>query len=83
MGESTAEVAAIAAKLTKAQREQMLDEVVRWEGGFDLRWIGHAGVRCVLQKKGLVETPMYSQRLTPLGLAVRNHLISQGAVHDR
>lgn len=73
-GESIAEVAAIAAKLTKAQRKAVIDR--------------HSTVAICrnLRRKGLADrvdgTGMawsaYPE-LSPLGLAVRTHLISQGA----
>ena len=77
-GESIAEVAAIAAKLTKIQRKAVIDQH------------GTVSVCRNLRRKGIAErvdgTGMawsaYPE-LSALGLAVRSHLISQGANHDR
>lgn len=78
MGESIAEVAAIAGKLTKAQRKAVIDR--------------HSTVAICrnLRRKGIAErvdgTGMawsaYPE-LSALGIALRNYLISQGADHDR
>jgi len=79
MGESIAEVAAIAAKLTKAQRTFLLEERHLFargykpgekliELGFLDRHRGNFGDRITLTERGT---------------EARNHLISQGADHDR
>ena len=77
-GESIAEVAAIAAKLTKIQRKAVVDRH------------GTVSVCRNLRRKGIAErvdgTGMawsaYPE-LSPLGIALRTHLISQGADHGR
>lgn len=70
-----ARVAEIAGVLTEAQREAMSDEAVRDGDAIVIRWIRYPGTRCALQDKGLLEPGMYRQDLTPLGLAVRAHLL--------
>ncbi len=70
-GESIAEVAA---GLTKAQRQTLLD----W-----YRPVMIAAVtRRAFDRLGIT-TPDVTDQLTSYGLAVRTHLISQGADHDR
>lgn len=73
---TTPDIPTIARKLTKAQREAVTsampailtqDGVVRYR-----HWRAFPG----LVAKGLLEGAP-SQRLTPLGLAVRTHLLSQ------
>jgi len=71
MGESIAEVAA---GLTKAQRQTLRD----W---YRPVMIG-AATRRSFDRLGIT-TPDVADQLTSHGITVRNHLISQGADHDR
>lgn len=68
------DVAAVAAGLTRSQREAMTSEAVRDNLAIVIRWIKMPATRCSLQNKGLIERGMYRQDLTELGLAVREHL---------
>lgn len=76
MGESIAEVAARAARsLTPSMKKALLTT-------------GHNPADDVAYAKPGVARQMHDMGLThvewsPLGIAVRNHLISQGADHDR
>jgi hypothetical protein len=98
-GESIAEVAAIAAKLTKAQRAALLKCDTRWLNAAELSargqtlralcWLWPAGVSqisppiCLLSRDYQDSPLRYIYRLNDLGVAVKDHLISQGADHDR
>jgi len=64
--------AEIAKGLTEAQRRALTGARHEHIPSFTA-----ARCRAWLQDKGLVESPMYSTRLTPLGLAVRKHLESK------
>jgi len=81
MGESIAEVAA---GLTKAQRWFVSALSPSWATPGE---IGASPNHTSNRDRRLIEANTEGQgreyRLTPLGLAVRNHLISQGADHDR
>lgn len=66
------EVEKIVASLSEAQRDAMFTNGWR---AHHIPSLTHARCRAALQAKMLVEEPMYSTRLTPLGLAVRNHLL--------
>ncbi|HEX8421153.1 MAG TPA: hypothetical protein VF638_14200 [Sphingomonas sp.] len=76
-----AEIASIAGKLTKAAREEIAHHAEEWKRPVSYNrarrlWLGLKPLGCrvlfLLQKRhGVTE-----YRLTPLGLAVRNHLIS-------
>ncbi len=68
----------LAASLTEAQREALC-EYGRFEDAIGT--FVHARTRRALQGKGLVEPEMYSVKLTPLGLALRAHLI-ESQKHD-
>lgn len=59
------DVAAIAGRLTKAQREAVLNHLA---GARSNTW-------AVLERLGLIEG--WRNRLSPLGLAVRNHIKEQ------
>jgi hypothetical protein len=99
MGESIAEVAAIAAKLTKAQRSALLKCDTSWlnateigAAGSSLRalcWLWPKGANpisppiCLLSRDYQDSPLRYTYRLTGLGFDVKAHLISQGADHDR
>lgn len=80
MNEPSEEVKAmarrIAADLKPMQRAAMIDEAARTDEGLELRAHLHPGRRCSLQRQGLLVDRMYSQVLTPLGLAVRAALSS-------
>lgn len=84
MGESIAEVAEIAAKLTKAQRWFVSSLSSSWTLPSE---IGANPNHSSNRDRRLIEASTEGQgreyRLTSLGNAVRNHLISQGADHDR
>lgn len=69
----TTNVAEVAAKLTEAQREAFLSSTSPNHIAMSTR----ARCRAAMQDKGLVERPMYSERLTPLGEAVRQYLQEQ------
>ena len=76
MGESIAEVAAIAAKLTKAQREALVERA-RGSRRTTRRTTAQA-----LYRRNLLAVDSGVAAVTSLGLSV-SHLISQGADHDR
>lgn len=88
MSESIAEVAAIAAKLTSEQR--LLLQSFELESGDDallnMNTVNDEITLVELMNLGLaahIRAVFVFGQLTPLGIAVRNHLISQGADHDR
>ena len=64
------DVAEIAKGLTKAQREALTGH-----NSWRIRTTTSAPCRCALQRKGLVVDRMYAESFTPLGLAVRKHLL--------
>jgi hypothetical protein len=68
----TDEPASIAGRLTVAQREAFKSPRTT-----HIRSITGAACRCALQRKGLVVNHMYSEELTPLGMAVRAVLIGE------
>lgn len=67
----------IAGKLTRHQRHAITSEVVRDGEALVIRYIRMPATRCWLQRNGLLVNRMYSQELTPLGLAVRT-ILEQG-----
>lgn len=89
MGESIAEVAA---GLTKAQRSA-IDWLASGNVAASDAFHGHSKEQprrptlTRLTALGLAELDLFNSAwtvtATPLGIAVRNHLISQGADHDR
>lgn len=70
---------ALAKRLTVAQRRALGEEFVRTEKGIELRWQYRvsAACRCALQRMGVFENRIYSTTLTPLGLALREHLTKE------
>lgn len=69
----------IAAELTEAQRYAMRNQAWRAIGSGEehIPFATHSRCRAALQERGLVEAPMYSTRLTPLGLEVRKIIEAQ------
>lgn len=67
----------LAASLTQKQRQALTGEAVR-EGGFlKLRRELGPSMRCALQRRGVVVDRMYCEILTPLGEAIREHLLNK------
>jgi hypothetical protein len=79
--------ATVAGKLTKAQRERVLRAIFREKDGawWPEGWYvgGDKRIRRALCQKGIIRDYLrYSYPLTPLGLAVRSHLLSDAGEGD-